>query len=88
MRNPNGFGSVVKLAGKRRKPYAACVTTGWTKDGKQLKKYIGYYSSKADAMNALAQYSYNPLAIDVSKVTLLDVFNLWSEPKFRDASLF
>lgn len=87
MRNPNGLGSVVKLAGKRRKPYAARVTTGWTKDGKQLKKYIGYYSSKADAMNALAQYSYNPLAMDVSKVTLLDVFNLWSEPKFRDASL-
>ena len=32
MRLPNGYGSVYKLSGKRRKPWAARVTTGWTFD--------------------------------------------------------
>lgn len=29
MRLPNGYGGVVKLSGKRRKPYAARVRAGW-----------------------------------------------------------
>ena len=29
MKLPNGFGSVYKLPGKRRKPWAASKTTGW-----------------------------------------------------------
>lgn len=29
MRNPNGFGTVKKLSGNRRRPYAAMVTTGY-----------------------------------------------------------
>ena len=34
MRNPNGYGCVYKLSGKRRKPFAARVTIDWTlKDG-------------------------------------------------------
>lgn len=32
MRLPNGYGSVTKLSGKRRKPYVARVTVGWTTD--------------------------------------------------------
>ena len=29
MRNPNGYGSVKKLSGKRRRPFAAYITTGY-----------------------------------------------------------
>ena len=29
MRNPNGFGGIKKLSGKRKRPYAVFVTTGW-----------------------------------------------------------
>lgn len=32
MRLPNGFGSVYKLSGNRRKPWVARKTTGWTFD--------------------------------------------------------
>ena len=32
MRNPNGWGSVVKLSGNRRKPYMARKITDWTDD--------------------------------------------------------
>lgn len=32
MKLPNGYGSVTKLSGNRRKPYLARVTLGWTTD--------------------------------------------------------
>lgn len=32
MRNANGFGSVYKLSGKRRKPWIARKTKGWAID--------------------------------------------------------
>ena len=34
MRNPNGYGSVKKLSGKRRRPFAAYITTGYEMSGK------------------------------------------------------
>ena len=46
MRNPNGYGSVIRLRGKRRKPFAVRVTTHWDKTGKQQYKYIGYYKTQ------------------------------------------
>ena len=42
MRLANGFGSVVYLGKKRRKPYGARVTVGWTDEGKQKYKYINF----------------------------------------------
>lgn len=60
MRNPNGYGSVVKLSGKRRKPFAARVTIDW-KIGEdkvtQKYKYLGYYSTRKEATIALAEYN-------------------------------
>ena len=49
MRNPNGYGSIIKLSGKRRKPFAVRVTIGWNNNGKQIYKYIGYYKTKQEA---------------------------------------
>lgn len=51
MKLPNGFGSVYKMSGNRRKPYRAIVTERWqidTETGKwkQKRKTIGYYESK------------------------------------------
>lgn len=30
----NGEGSIFKLSGKRKRPYAILITVGWTVDGK------------------------------------------------------
>lgn len=51
MKLPNGFGSVYKLSGNRRRPYRAIVTERWqidTETGKwkQKRKTIGYYENK------------------------------------------
>ena len=58
MKNPNGYGSIYKLSGKRRKPYIVRRTIGWSDDGKQLYQTIGYYETRPLAMNALAEYNF------------------------------
>jgi hypothetical protein len=76
MRNPNGFGTVYKLPGRRRRPWVARVTTGWTtaiaKKGKragqevqrQNRQIIGCYATKQEALDALALHrvGQQPLA--------------------------
>ena len=39
MNLPNGFGSVYKLSGKRRRPWVARKTTGWTFNEEKGKSY-------------------------------------------------
>ena len=57
MKNPNGFGSVTKLSGKRRKPWIAKVTVGFDQNtGKQIQKSIGTFTTRADAMKQLSLY--------------------------------
>lgn len=76
MRAENGFGTVVKLSGNRRKPYAARVTLGW-KDGKQQRKYIGYYKSPSEALIALAEYHTKGYSVDMKDMTLNEVYKRW-----------
>ena len=46
MKNPNGFGSIVKLSGNRRKPYAVRKTIGWNEKGHPIYMMIGYYADR------------------------------------------
>ena len=77
MRLPNGYGSIYKLSGKRRRPYAAMVTTGWTDEGKPIRKYLGYYEKRQAALDALAEYNTNPYNIDDKKITLAELWEKW-----------
>ena len=66
MRLPNGYGTVYKLSGNRRKPFMVRKTIGWSDEGKQLYKTIGYYETRKLALAALADYNANPYDIDAS----------------------
>lgn len=79
MKNPNGYGSVVKLSGNRRKPYAVRKTTGWNDKGHPIYLNIGYYASREEGMIALAEYNKNPYDITTAKLTLKEVFAKWEE---------
>lgn len=64
MKMPNGYGSVIKLSGKRRKPYAVRVTTGYINAGtdeapraRQTYRYLEYFSKRSEAINYLANYN-------------------------------
>lgn len=85
MRNPNGYGGVTKLPGKRRKPYRARVTDHW-EDGKQIYKTIGYFDKRKDAIEALAAYHNNPTTFDNLTVTFGEVYDMWSGEKFKKIS--
>src|SRR5699024_303556 len=74
LKNPNGYGSVCKLSGKRRKPFAVIVTTGWNDEGKQRREYLGYYKSRREAMVALADYNNNPYDLSAGKLTFKEVY--------------
>lgn len=86
MKLPNGYGSVHKLSGNRRKPFAVRVTRGWTQEGKQQYKYVGYYEKRAEALAALAEYNKNPFDIDRKNITFAETFELWKEQNFPNLS--
>lgn len=86
MRNYNGYGGIVKLSGKRRRPYAVRITTGWTDDGKQIFKYLSYHEKKSEAKLALAEYNLNPYNIEATKITFSDVYEKWTAVEFKTLS--
>lgn len=81
MRNPNGYGGIKKLSGNRRKPYAACITKEWTDDGKQVLKYIGYYATRKEAVQALAEYNADPFSATADK-TFKEIYDGWHKDYF------
>ena len=79
MKNSNGFGSIVcldKTGKKRRKAWGVRITVGW-KDGKQVRKYLGFYTSQTEALLALAEYHKNGVDLDLSKLTVDDIYQRW-----------
>lgn len=82
MKNPNGYGSVVKLSGNRRKPYTVRKTTGWNDKGHPIYLTIGYYASREEGMIALAEYNRNPYDVDKRNITLQELYQKWSESIF------
>ena len=86
MKNPNGYGSVVKLSGNRRKPFWVRKTIGWNEKGHPKYETIGYYATREEGMIALAEYNKNPWDIDGDKITLEEHFNNWVEKKSNKLS--
>ncbi|MBO4697069.1 MAG: site-specific integrase [Lachnospiraceae bacterium] len=89
MRHPNGFGSIDKLSGKRRKPYRVRVTTGFEMDddghARQIQRTVGTYATYQEAVDALAAYNRNPVILDPS-VTFGEVYRRWSAEKYPSMS--
>lgn len=114
IKNPNGFGTVKKLSGKRRRPYAVVVTTKYDQGAKdisfleeplgkelfaevkekyerhieekmetrQVRKYLGYYATRPEAMIALAEYNRNPYDIDKRNMTFGQIYDILYEESF------
>lgn len=79
MRRGNGEGSIFKLSGKRRKPYAVRITIGYTTDGKQQYKYLGYYTKRTEAKAALREYLTDPYDLSMKHITVIDIFEKWQK---------
>lgn len=88
MKLPNGYGSVSKLSGKRRKPYVARVTTGWEYDEeketfKQLRPSLGTFAKRSEALSALAEYHKDPYDIKKWCTTVEQLYCSWTEKYFK-----
>ncbi len=75
MKNPNGYGTVTKLSGNRRKPFV--VKEGIS--GRQ--KPIGYAATREEGLILLAQYNNDPWNIETDKITLQKFYDLWIEKR-------
>lgn len=87
MKAPNGWGSIRKLQGNRRKPYMAEKTIGYhivnpdapPEEQKVKRDYyiIGYYKTREEAMMALAEYNKSPTSTE--NWTFERVFSEWAK---------
>ncbi len=87
MKLPNSYGSVYRMPGNRRRPFRAVVTVGWEeKDGHAVQKRatVGYYATKAEALNALA--TYNKAPYDLVGISFSTVYEMWSAEHFPSIS--
>lgn len=94
MRLPNGVGSVHLVGGdkRRRKPWRARVTADVEldmKSGKAKQRYIiiGYYETEAEALAALFEYRKDPYTLEAATCTFADVYEFWSEKKFKEITI-
>lgn len=86
MKLPNGYGSIAKLSGNRRKSFIVRITKGYDDDGKQQREILGYYETKKKALEALSNYNDNPYDIESSKLTFSELYEKWSAEKYAEIS--
>ena len=81
MKLPNKYGIIEKLSGNRRKPYRVRKTIGWDGD-KQIRKTIGYFETRQQALQELALFNENPYDIDVRHITVDELHTKWQDEKY------
>lgn len=85
-RLPNGMGCLVNLGNGRRKPYAARIIISKNKKGGTKYKYIGYYSTQQEALQALTEFNKNPYDVTNINATVADMWEVFKQRKFKDIS--
>lgn len=91
MRLPNGYGTIKKLSGNRRKPYWVGVNPRLAiSEDKKRSHYeydhLGSYESWSEALEALTDYNRDPYDVKASSITFAEVYQKWSERKFSEIS--
>lgn len=77
MKMPNGYGSVIKLSGKRRKPWAVRISYLQEQpDGtvKRKRKYLAYFAKQESALRYLAEYNNGAVVAEHVKYTEVPTF--------------
>ncbi len=79
-RNPNGYGCVTKLSGKRSRPWVVKVTV-YDEEGKARQTPVAYAATQQEAMILLAKYNNNPWEVDRETITLATLYQRWAKMK-------
>lgn len=86
MKNPNGYGSVYKLSGNRRRPFIARKTIGFNEKGHPIYFTVGYYAKRSEAMRALAEFNGRNADMSEGDITLSGLFEKWKREKWESLS--
>lgn len=74
----NGEGSIFKLSGKRKNPWAIRITVGWCREtGRQKTKYLSYHRTRTEAKAALREYLVDPYDLSLKDITIADMYEAW-----------
>lgn len=87
MRRANGTGTIVKLSGNRRSPYAVRVPTRDEK-GRVKQVYLSYHAKAGDAQEALDAYNKLKSAgqapsADKLQMTVQQIYDAWSAREYK-----
>lgn len=82
MRRANGTGTVVKLSGRRRKPYEVRVNTRMDERNYPVYDVLGRFDNRETAAIALAEYRKDPYDINMRDKTFSEVYEKWFENKY------
>ena len=82
LKNPNGYGSVVKLSGKRRNPFEVRVNTRMDERYYPIYDVLGRFPNREEALIALADYNKNPFSVPDRNITFAQLYE-----KFYKADL-
>ena len=83
MKLPNGFGTIEKMQGRRRKPYRARKQIE-NIFGETERKTIGYGSTYEEAFNILVDYNRDPYDIDTKNMSFEDLYNRFLKFKLEE----
>lgn len=74
MKNPNGYGTIKKLSGNRRRPFVFMISA----NGKQ--KAMGYFATKLEALAFQVDWNKSHDRHRLSKITFSELYLRW-KPK-------
>lgn len=82
MKNPNGYESVVKLSGNRRKPFEVRVNTRMDERYYPAYDVLGRFFVREEALIALAEYDKNPFSISDRGMTFSQLYEKFYKNKY------
>lgn len=85
LRAKNGYGSVVKLSGRRRKPYEVRVNTRMDERYYPVYDVLDRYESREAAVIALAEYNKEPYNISDRNMTFSALYELFYQDKYENS---
>lgn len=83
LKNPNGYGSVVKLSGNRRKPFEVRVNTRMDERYYPVYDVLGRFSTREEGLIALAEYNRNPYNITDREMTFSQLYEKFYRNKYE-----
>ena len=84
-RRANGQGSVYKLSGTRKKPFAVFLPATYSETGRRNRELLGCYETKTEALNVLNSFISGKISDRVNS-TFGQIYNEWSELKYKTLS--